>query len=275
MNPVAFSIGNFDIRWYSILILIGVIIGLLIANREAKRFNISKDFMFNMCFWALIAAFIGARLYYVIFNFSEYKDNLIDILKVWEGGLAIHGGLIGGYLAIIIYSYIYKVRPHKFTDIIVPSLILGQALGRWGNFFNGEAHGMATTLNTLQNLHIPEFIIKGMQIEGIYYHPTFLYESLWCILGFIILLIIKRYRYLKVGQLTCIYLMWYGVGRFFIESMRTDFLKLSTSFGTFRIAQVVSVALFLIGLIFFIIQSRKGKFEDLYNEIGSEGSIKF
>lgn len=249
MNPVIFEIGGFSVRWYSVLILLGIIIAFILANRESKKFDLPKDFIFDLGFWVVIFGIIGARLYYVIFNFQLYKDNLVSIFQVWNGGLAIHGGIIGGLIALIIYCCIRKVDFVRITDIVVPSLIIAQAIGRWGNFFNSEAHGPATTLINLQNLHIPDFIIEGMQINGIYYHPTFLYESLWCILGFIVLILIRKfYKYLKTGQLTCVYMMWYSVGRLFIESLRTDSLML----GSFKVAQVVSILMFVIGLIAFI-----------------------
>lgn len=263
MNPVIFSIGNFEIRWYSVLILIAIIIGIKLAEKEGKKFGIPNDFIFNLAFWTIIFALIGARAYYVIFNFSSYQNDLLSIFKVWEGGLAIHGGIIAGFITVYIYCKKYGVRILKMTDIIVVPVILGQAIGRWGNFFNGEAHGAATNLASLKELKfIPNFVINGMQIDGIYYQPTFFYESLWCLLGFIILLIIRRTKYIKTGQVTGAYLMWYSIGRFFIEISRTD----SLMFGGFKVAQVVSVILFLIGLILIIVQSRKGHFEDLYNE---------
>ena len=249
MNPEIFRIGDFSIRWYSVLILVGIIIGFILAEREGKKFNLPKDFIFNLGFWVVIFGVIGARLYYVIFNFGMYKDNLIDIFKVWNGGLAIHGGIIAGLITLIIYCHINKVNFLRVADIVVPSLILAQAIGRWGNFFNGEAHGPVTTLANLENLHIPSFIIKGMNIDGIYYHPTFLYESLWCILGFILIIIIRKYyKYLKSGQLTCFYMMWYSIGRFLIESLRTDSLML----GDFKVAQLVSLLMFILGFIFFV-----------------------
>jgi phosphatidylglycerol:prolipoprotein diacylglycerol transferase len=134
-------------------------------------------------------------------------------------------------------------------DIAVPSLIIAQAIGRWGNFFNGEAHGPETTLVNLQNMHLPEFIVDGMNIDGIYYHPTFLYESLWCVLGFLLLILIRRYyKCLKIGQLTSFYLIWYGTGRLFIESLRTDSLML----GSLKVAQIISIFMIIIGLLIFI-----------------------
>jgi len=266
MDPVMFSIGGISIKWYSVLILIGVIFGYYLLQKEAKKHNYPKDFIFNLFFWAIIAGFVGARLYYVIFNWTLYRADPLSIFKIWEGGLAIHGGLIFGFIAIALYCKKYNVRTFKITDMATISVLLAQAIGRWGNFFNGEAHGIETTLETLQGYHIPEVIIQGMYINGHYYHPTFLYESLWCLIGVIILWLVKHYKYLKVGQLTCIYLMWYSFGRFFIESLRTDSLML----GGFRIAQIVSVILFVIALLAFMILSRKSKFEDLYSEPNHE-----
>ena len=262
MNPILFSFNGIEIRWYSVLILVGMILAIILMIKEGKRFNISKDFSFNLAFWVIIVGVISARIYYCIFNFSLYKENLIDILKIWEGGLAIHGGLIGGFITLVIYCKIHNVNPFKMTDIAVAPLLLAQAIGRWGNFFNSEAHGSATTYTHLKELNIPEFIINGMKINNVYYHPTFFYESIYCLIGFIILLFIRRIPYIKRGQLTCLYMMYYSIGRFFIEAYRTD----SLMFGGFKVAQLVSIILFIVGLIIFIILSRKGKFEDLYNE---------
>ena len=261
MNPVLITIGNIDIRWYSVLILVAAIIAIVLALKEARRFHVGDDFMFNLAFWTIIVGIIGARIYYVIFDWSYYSNNINEIWKIWNGGLAIHGGLIAGLITIIIYTKKYKLRLIRYLDFVVPGLIIAQAIGRWGNFFNQEAHGMATSLINLKNMLIPEFIIDGMEIGGIYYHPTFYYESLWCLIGFIIIMIVRRLKYTKTGQQTCIYFMWYSVGRFFIESLRTD----SLMFGGFKVAQVISVILFLVFLAIFMVISRKGKFEDLYN----------
>ena len=249
MNPEIFKIGPISIRWYSLLILCGILLALYLANKEAKKHDLPKDVIFDAGFWVVIFGILGARLYYVIFNFSLYKNDLIGIFEVWNGGLAIHGGIIAGFITLLAYCKMNKLPLWKLTDIAVPSIIIAQAIGRWGNFFNQEAHGPVTTLENLQRLHIPNFIIKGMNIDGIYYHPTFLYESLWCLLGFIVLLLVRKYyKYLKKGQLTCIYLMWYGVGRLFIESLRTDSLML----GHYKVAQLVSIGSILIGLVCFI-----------------------
>ena len=219
--------------------------------------------MFNLAFWAIVIGIIGARIYYVIFNFNLYKNDIFSIFKIWEGGLAIHGGIIAGVITIALYCKKYKMQFLRITDLCIAPLLLAQALGRWGNFFNGEAHGAATSLAHLRSLHIPEFIIKGMNISGIYYEPTFLYESIFCLVGFIIILIVRRGKYIKVGMQTALYLMYYSVIRFFIESLRTDSLML----GGFKVAQIVSILLFLTGLIMIMMISRKSKFEDLYNNI--------
>ena len=146
-------------------------------------------------------------------------------------------------------------------DLIVLPLLLGQAIGRWGNFFNQEAHGGIVTLEYLQKMHIPEFVINGMKIGGVYYEPTFLYESIWCFVGFIMLMIAKRFRYIKIGQLTSLYMIWYGAGRHLIEGKRTDSLML----GNMKVAQIVSIAMFLVGLFIFIYKFRKSRLQELYN----------
>lgn len=263
MKAEIFSISGFSLKWYSVLIAMGVLIGYFMAHRESKKFKLPKDFIFDLTFWIVIFGILGARLYYVIFNFELYKNDLLEIFRIWNGGLAIHGGIIGGLITLLVYCKIRDVKPLRIMDIVVPSLILAQSIGRWGNFFNGEAHGPVTTLVNLQNLHIPEFIINGMNINGIYYHPTFLYESLWCLAGFIILLLIRKfYKYLKSGQLTCVYMMWYSVGRFFIESLRTDSLMI----GSLKVAQLISIVMFIIGFICFLYlcfnRLKKGQYYD-------------
>ena len=271
MNPILFDLGFIKIYWYSIMILLGVLFAYIFIMAEAKRFGINKDFMFNLIFYIIIFSVIGARLYYVLFNLPYYTSHPVEIFKVWEGGLAIHGGIILGLIWIIIYTKKYKVSTFRILDIIVVGLLLGQAIGRWGNFFNGEAHGAITTLNHLQSLHIPEFIIKGMQINGVYYQPTFLYESLWCLFGFILILIIRRLRYIKVGQITSFYLVWYGIGRFIIESMRTD----SLMFFGLKQAQIISVFMVVIGIIIFVVKNKGSKLDNRYNDRSNINEIRF
>ena len=264
MDSIAFTIGNFEIAWYSIYILVGVLLASILFLMEAKKYEIDMDFCINMIFWTVIFGIIGARLYYVLFNLDYYMANPVEIIQIWNGGLAIHGGIIGGLLFIVLYTLKYKVRILKITDMAVVGLIIAQAIGRWGNFFNQEAHGPEVGREVLEGLKfIPEFIINGMNIGGTYFHPTFYYESLWCILGFIVLLLVRKFvEYLRVGQLTGIYLIWYSVGRIFIEGLRTDSLML----GNFKIAQLVSIALIIIGLILLLKDIKKSKFENRYDD---------
>lgn len=270
MNPVIFNIGNFELRWYSVLIAIAVIIGYVLIINESRRFKIKKEFMFNMMFWTLIFAIIGARLYYVAFNLEYYRTNIFEIFQIWKGGLAIHGALLFGAITIIIYCKKYKVRVGKILDIIVPALLLGQAIGRWGNFFNSEAYGSIVTYQQLENMKIiPQFIIDNMFINGSYHLPMFYFESLWCLLGFFLSLFLRRRKYIKDGQLVAFYMMWYGVARFVIETFRTDALL----FNGIRVARVVSVLMFVIGLIIQFIQSRKPKLDELYNK--AEEEVRF
>lgn len=272
MSSVALAIGNFEISWYSICILVGVIVAGALFLLECRKYEINLDFATNLIFWTVIVGIIGARIYFVLFNLSYYTENPSEIYKIWNGGMAIHGGIIAGLIFIIFYALKYKVRILKLTDMAAVGLIIAQAIGRWGNFFNKEAHGPEVLRSTLEGFKvIPKFVIDGMYINGIYYHPTFYYESLWCVIGFIVLLLIRKfYEYLKAGQLTGIYLMWYGIGRFLIESLRTDSLML----GTFKIAQLVSIAMFIIGLILLIIGFKGSKFENRYDDYEIE-DIRF
>ena len=252
MTREALQIGNITIYWYSIMILLGVILAYLIAKKECKYVGITKNDIDDFAFGLIPTAIIGARIYYCIFEFSEYKDNLLDIFKIWEGGLAIHGGIIAGFLWLLYFTKKRKINPVKLMDIIAPGLILAQAIGRWGNFFNQEAHGGIVTKTFLENLHIPEFIIDGMKINGVHYHPTFLYESIWCIIGFII--IYTLYKKLKItGLPISTYLIWYSLGRFLIENLRTDSLML----GPIKVAQLISLMLFITGIIGLILSIKK------------------
>lgn len=262
MNPIFLDLGIVQIYWYSILIFIALLVGGALALREAKKFDLSEDFMINMFFYLIPIALIGARLYFVLFHFDYYKANPMDIFKVWEGGLAIHGALIAGLLWIIFYTHKHHIPTVRVLDILVVSLLLGQAIGRWGNFLNGEAYGPETTLSFLESLHLPQFIIDGMHIGGIYYQPTFLYESLWCLIGFIIILLFRKRKYCKNGDMVAFYLVWYGIGRFVIEGLRTDSLML----GSFKVAQIVSIIMVIIGGYIFFRHFKQSKLENLYRE---------
>jgi len=244
MNPVMFQIGNFEIRWYSFFIIIAFALGYFIVTHQAKKNNIKKELITDLICYLIPIAIIGARLYYCIFEWNYYKHNLIDIIKIWEGGLAIHGGIIASIICIILYTKKHKIDLLKLLDIFAPALIIGQAIGRWGNFFNSEAFGSMTTLSNLKSLYIPKFIIDGMYIGNNYYHPTFFYESIGCLIGFIILIILTKNKKIKTGIITSLYLIIYGTIRFFIESMRQDSLML----GSLKVAQLVSIIMILIGI---------------------------
>lgn len=270
MNPYVLDLNYIKITYYSLFILIGFLSASFLINLEAKKHNINKDFLNNLIFWTMIFGIIGARIYYVIFNL-EYYDSYLEMLKIYKGGLAIHGGIIFGIIFIMLYCFKYKVRIFKILDIFVVGLILGQAIGRWGNFFNSEAYGPEVSRIVLYSYKIiPDFVINGMNINGTYYHPTFYYESLYCILGFILLLLIRKiYKYLKIGQLTSLYLIYYGIGRFFIEGFRTD----SLYFGNYKVAQIVSIVMILFGTLYFFNELRKSRFENRYDEV--EDDIRF
>ena len=263
MNPVLLDLGVVQIYWYSVMILLGVFVGGSLIIKEAKRFKIPEDYILNLILFTIIFGILGARLYYVAFEWEYYSKHLIDIFKIWEGGLAIHGGILFGLIFIIIYTKKYKVNTFRMLDIIAVGLLIGQAIGRWGNFFNGEAHGPATSLSFLQSLHLPNFIID--------YQPTFLYESIWCLIGFILLLLFRRRKYCKIGQVTALYFVWYGIGRYMIEGLRTDSLMLFD----FKIAQIVSMALIIIGLILLLVKSRGTVVTNQYNDKENIDEIRF
>lgn len=267
MDPVIFSISGFEVRWYSILILSGVFIAYLLITKEANRFKIKYDFIFNLMFWVLIMGIIGARLYFVIFNWDYYSKHLAEIYKIWNGGLAIHGGIIAGLITLIFYCKKYKVDVLKITDIFAPALIIAQAIGRWGNFFNSEAYGSIVSYQTLVNLKIiPQFIIDNMYINGSYHLPMFYFESIACFIGFIILLLIRRKKYIKKGQIVSIYLIWYGIVRGIIENFRTDSLMIANV----KVAIVVSIIMISAGVYIFFTQAKKPKLDELYNSIDEE-----
>ena len=271
MSPIMFKIGNIGIRWYSVLILIAFIIGYILVITRARKKGISGVYVSDISLYLIIFCIIGARLYYCLFNMDYYKDNLVEILMIWRGGLAIHGGIIAGIIVLTIYTKKYQIGFFRMTDIIAPALALGQAIGRWGNFFNSEAHGIETTYAALKGYHIPEFIIKGMKIDGVYYHPTFFYESLLCLIGFFIALFLRRRKNIKLTNITSFYLIWYGTVRILIEILRTDSLMI----GNFKMAIIVSILMIIIGIILFIISLTKSKFENKYNDIENVKNINF
>ncbi|MCG1471812.1 prolipoprotein diacylglyceryl transferase [Staphylococcus epidermidis] len=247
IDPVAFSLGPIQVRWYGIIIACGILLGYFIAQAALKQVGLHKDTLIDIIFYGAIVGFIVARIYFVIFQWPYYMNHLSEIPKIWHGGIAIHGGLIGGLITGIIVCKIKNLHPFQIGDIVAPSIILAQGIGRWGNFMNHEAHGGPVSRAFLEHLHLPDFIIRNMYIEGQYYHPTFLYESIWDVIGFVILITLRKR--LKLGETFFGYLIWYSIGRFFVEAMRTDSLMLTSHI---RVAQLVSVVLIMISVIFVI-----------------------
>lgn len=259
MNRVAFNIFGFNVYYYSLCILLGVIVAYILITREGKKQGLPKEFISDLIFYTLIIGILGARVYYCVFNLDYYLANPSEILKIYNGGLAIHGGVIAGLIFVYFYTKKKNISFIKILDIVAPAVIIAQSFGRWGNFFNQEAHGGITTYQNLKNIHIPEFIINGMHIEGKYYYPTFFFESIWCLIGFIILMIARRNKNLRKGFQIGFYFIWYGIGRFFIEAFRTD----SLMFFGLKIAQIVSLIGIIIGII-IIVTNRNKKY---YNEM--------
>lgn len=259
MNRVAFNIFGFNVYYYSLCILLGVIVAYILITREGKKQGLPKEFISDLIFYTLIIGILGARVYYCVFNLDYYLANPSEILKIYNGGLAIHGGVIAGLIFVYFYTKKKNISFIKILDIVAPAVIIAQSFGRWGNFFNQEAHGGITTYQNLKNMHIPEFIINGMHIEGKYYYPTFFFESIWCLIGFIILMIARKNKNLRKGFQIGFYFIWYGIGRFFIEALRTD----SLMFFGLKIAQIVSLIGIIIGII-IIVTNRNKKY---YNEM--------
>ncbi len=285
LDPVAFRIPfpwadePHPVMWYGIIITLAMIVGFFIALRKSKFEKIKTDDVFDLAIYLMIFAIAGARLYYVLMTPEKYRS-FYDVIAIWNGGLAIYGGIIVGAITIAVYSKIKKIKTAKILDLAVPGVIIGQAIGRWGNFFNAEAHGVATKLpwrmgiaqGYWTNRAAGEYAFGAMN----YYHPTFLYESLWNILGFA--LIMTFYKKKKFdGQPTLWYLIWYGFGRFFIEGLRTDSLYLLESVlgKTVRVSQLVAAICAIGGVILLAVLSKKAKNRALnegeYEEIYSRG----
>jgi len=269
INPsrVAFSIFGRDIYWYGVLMALGIVCAVLLAMREAKRKQVSEDTVLDLCLVLIPSGVIGARLYYVLFDLKQYLADPIRILYIWEGGLAIYGAVIGGLIGLSIYAHAKKLRFFKLTDIIAPGLVLAQAIGRWGNFFNQEAYGLPVTNPSL--LWFPFAVrIDGVhyfngQLCDIPYHlATFFYESMWCLLVFLFLWFVLRKRAKHDGDVFIWYIMLYGFERMFMEGLRADSLTLFDLrlFGkAVRISQLLSALLFLAALIFLVVRHSREK----------------
>jgi phosphatidylglycerol---prolipoprotein diacylglyceryl transferase len=247
IDPVAFHLGSYPVRWYGILIGAGIVIAYLIAQKESVRRGLKDDFFADLLIWAVPISIICARIYYVAMKWDYYGQYPERIIQIWHGGIAIHGALIGAFITTYIFAKKHNVSFLRIADIAAPSILIGQIVGRWGNFMNQEAYGGPVSRSFLENLFLPNWLIEQMYIneEGTYVHPTFLYESLWNVVGLIILLFARKWNWRR-GEMFFFYLIWYSIGRFYIEGMRTDSLYL---IGDLRSAQVVSIIGIAIGII--------------------------
>lgn len=241
-NPVAFQIFGIEVRWYGVLIGVGILLAGFISMKKSKNYNIDQEDILDIALICVPVGIIGARLYYVIFQWDMYKGQLSEIFNVRGGGLAIHGGLIFGILVAFIICRYKKISFWNVGDIIIPQVALAQAIGRWGNFFNGEAHGYATK------------VPWAINVNGEAVHPTFLYESIWCLILFIVLSYILKKRTFE-GQIICMYGILYSFERFFVEGLRTDSLMI----GSLKQAQVFSILVIILCGIMYFVRSKKNK----------------
>ena len=253
-----FQLGSFRLKWYGLLIASAVLIGVNLSMWLAKKRQTDPELIADLAIWLVIGAIPAARLYYVIFQWQNYSQHPDQIIKIWEGGIAIHGAIIGGTIAAIIFAKFKRVSFWQLADLVAPSVALGQAIGRWGNFFNSEAFGSPTDLPW--KLYIPKANRPFEYINFDYFHPTFLYESLWNLVVFAILMYLfiddnRRHR-LKTGSLFLIYLIAYSIGRFGVEGLRTD----SLMFGSLKMAQAISlfgIAIGWIGLLGLYVRQKR------------------
>ncbi len=241
MNPVAFKVFGVEIMWYGVLISLGVLLGVFFALKECRRIGFKEDNLLDFLLIAIPAAIVGARIYYVIFSWDYYSQNISEIINIRNGGLAIHGALIAGIIVSILFCKRRKVNPLLLLDILMPSVALGQSIGRWGNFVNQEAHGGPTDLPW------------GIVVNGQKVHPTFLYESIITLCIFIFLTWFRKNKKTTDGQVLALYLILYSAGRFFIEGLRTD----SLMFFGMRIAQLVSLGSAIAGIAIWMFLKRK------------------
>lgn len=247
-GPILVELGPLTVRWYGLLIATAVLIGVNLSQYLAKRRHINPDLLGDLAIWLVVGAIPAARLYYVLFEWSEYAQHPERIIAIWQGGIAIHGAILGGMVAALIFARLKQVSFWQLADLIAPSLILGQAIGRWGNFFNSEAFGRPTNLPWKLFIPLERRPPEFANFE--YFHPTFLYESLWDLTVFGLLLTLffrglQRQPHIKVGTLFLVYLAAYSLGRLWIEGLRTDSLML----GPLRMAQIVSLAGIFLGLV--------------------------
>lgn len=250
IDPIAFRIASLQIHWYGLIISFALLLGFLLVIYRSRKTEIPSEFFLDFFIIGIPVSVIGARIYFVIFNLNYYLQHPFQIIATWQGGLAIHGAIIGGLLVLIILTKRRKLSFLKVVDILAPGLILGQAIGRWGNFINQEAYGGVVSEQFISKF--PDFIKNQMFIEGNYHHPSFLYESIWNLLIFGLLIWLSKRNFIKDGDIFFTYLIGYSLGRFFIEDLRTD----SLMFLNMQVAQLISVILILFGMTMIVIRHK-------------------
>ena len=254
ISPVAFTVGTYPIYWYGIIIASGLLLAVLYAWRSTPRYNVDFNKLVNCILVGIVTGIVGARLYFCFFQWDYYSKNPIEILYINNGGLAIYGGIIGALAGGLTVAKIQKMKLLPILDIAMMGFLLGQGIGRWGNFMNQEAFGIPTNLPW-------RMVSEGTDMVGV--HPCFLYESLWCLLGFVLLHFYGKYRQRYAGQIFFSYLVWYGFERMIVEGLRTDSLYLPFKlFGAgIRVSQALSAVIFIIGIVLLIInRNRKDDF---------------
>lgn len=265
IDPIFIEIGPLTIMWYAVMILTGIVVAFIAGLFEGDKIGLDKDLIYDTVLFTVPLAIVGARLYYVLFNLDYYLSRPSQIFNIPSGGLAIHGGIIVAFFFVLWYGKRRKANFFKMFDIMAPGLLIGQIFGRWGNFFNQEAHGPITSYEFLKNtLRLPNFIVEQMKIDNVnYYHPTFLYEGVWNFVGLIIMLVLRRTKLIKHGELAGFYLMWYGLGRgLIIEPIRTDPLM----FLNMRVNVVLSLLMIPLGALIIYFMRKRFKDNPYYHE---------
>ena len=298
LNNIFIDFGFFQWQKYSLMILLGLVIAVLLGIKEGKKLGISGDQIIDGAIIVVPLSIIGTRLWYVAFEWSRFyvKGDIVEtflkIIDISGGGLAIHGGFFTALVSVIIYTRIKGINVFRVFDLMAPGFLIAQASGRWGNFFNQEAHGgvIGGVKSGVENLSLdeqreflsgtlklPDYITNNMYLNGPdglnYYHPTFLYESIWNILGFVIILILRRTKLTRTGDMIGFYLIWYSVGRFFIEGMRTDSLYIGST--GLRTAQIISLLMIAGGMVFLVINRtifKQPKYFEALAEIEEQNS---
>jgi len=291
IDPVLLRLGPINLTWYGTIIGFGALLGLVFAIREGRRFGITSDLFMDLMLLGTPCALIGARAYYVAFQWENYKDNFWEIFALWHGGIAIYGALIGAVVSGGIYVVVKGYPFWRMADSCAPSFLIGQMIGRWGNFVNQEAYGGPVEESFLRNtLHLPDFIVNQMYIDGLYRHPTFLYESIWSLTGIVLLFVLRRQSFVRAGEIFFGYLIWYSTGRFFIEGLRTDSLAfqgpewlasllnglwtpmtglfeqgyLDPAYGNVRTSQLLAILLVLCGIALIVYRRLSGAASERY-----------